>query len=721
MTNYTFIRPRWALAVLTVLSFPPLAAAQAPAEDEAIAEVTVTARKRVENLQDVPDSITAFTSDQVAEQRLDRISDAIALTPNVHIVEDQDAATNIITVRGIGTNRNLAASVAYVVDGVVLPDSDAFTADLSDIERIEILKGPQGALYGRNAIAGVINLTTKRPTREFDADLKAGYSSGDTSDIFGALSGPLGSDKLLARLTVKYHDTEGLIDNSLTGEGLDHDRNTKATLRMLFQATDALTFDLRGSYFDQDTGALWFSPGNVLDTTGGEITEEMAELLPAQNEPGFTDRQVTDFSLTTEYAAELGTFTSITAYDKVDIFFGEDLDVSPFTITHNAQQTRDTSGVSQELRFTSPSERRLRHIVGAYYQKTSRDVATSTELDFCFLLPLPGCPTPPGTESGILIPLDLNTTEGDFDQWAVFGQLSYDITEALELSVALRYDEDRRKQLDNLTARRDQATFSDTQPKVSLGWKLTPDVMLYTTYAEGYKSGAFNPPPGPGANFPLIVQQEGTDNYELGIKSTWLDSRLRVNASVFRTNYENAQIFQLDLTTGGQVATNADEARIEGGELEFAARLGRGLDFVTAYGYTDAKFTDFNGTGLYDDNRLPNAPRSSLNAGLRFAHQLNGALELVARTDYQRTGRIYFSEDNRVYQPSYDTVDAQLGLSGERWTVTAWAKNLFDQRFVTSAYSRAISPLIFGALAVDPYQIDPGATYGLELRWSFGE
>jgi iron complex outermembrane receptor protein len=141
---------------------------------------------------------------------------------------------------------------------------------------------------------------------------------------------------------------------------------------------------------------------------------------------------------------------------------------------------------------------------------------------------------------------------------------------------------------------------------------------------------------------------------------------------------------------------------------------------VAGYGYTDAKFTDFDGTGLNDGNRLPNAPRSSLNAGLRLAHRLNDALELIARADYQRTGRLYFSEDNHVYQPAYATTDAQLGVAGERWTLTAWAKNLFDKRFVTSAYSRAISPLIFGALQVDPYQIDPGSTYGLEFRWSMG-
>jgi iron complex outermembrane receptor protein len=239
--NHQVIAALTSLATLAV-------AAPARAQDGQIEEIVVTARKRVENLQEVPDSITAFSESMIEERRIDRIADAIELTPGVHMISDQDAGTNIITVRGIGTNRNLPASVAYVVDGVVLPDSDAFTADLSDVERIEILKGPQGGLYGRNAIGGVINITTHKPTTELEGDLKVGYSSGETKDVFGAISGPIVGDRLLGRLAVKYHDTDGLIENTFTGDNMDYDENTKVSGRLIWKATDALTFDLRASY-----------------------------------------------------------------------------------------------------------------------------------------------------------------------------------------------------------------------------------------------------------------------------------------------------------------------------------------------------------------------------------------------------------------------------------------------------------------------------------------
>ncbi len=708
--------PAFALAVAGLLAPCVLPAAE---EEQGLAEVVVSARKRVENLQDVPDSITAFGAAQIDERRLNRIGDAIALTPNVHMISDQDAATNIITVRGIGTNRNLASAVAFVVDGVVLPDSDAFTADLTDLERIEILKGPQGGLYGRNAIAGVINLTTRRPTDVTEGELKASFSSGETADLFGAVSGPLVKGKLLGRLTGRYFDSDGLLRNTFDDRNIDPDRNSKITGRLIWNATDALTFDLRGSHYQQDSGALYFSAFDVLGTTGGRITEEMARVGPNQNEPGFTDRTITDASLVAEYAAPFGTFTSITAYDQVDIYFEQDLDGSPLTVTTDTHQSRDIRGVSQELRFTSPGDRRFRYILGAYAQNTDRDLDTFTTLDVCFLFPLPFCPTPPGVISGVLAATQLNILQGEFEQSALFAQASYDLTEAVELSVALRYDEDKREQNDLLGSRRDTATFSDFQPKVSLSWKLSPDVMLYGTYAEGYKSGAFNPPPAPGQTFPLVVQQEGTDNFELGVKSSWLDQKLVANASLYYTEYHDAQIFQLDLQTGGQVAINANEAEIRGGELEVAARPVRGLELSAAFGYTDSEFTDFNGTGLFDGNRLPNAPRSTFNASGRYEWPIQGDLSFVARLDYHRVGGLHFSEDNVAFQPSYETVDAQVGLDGDNWSFTVWGRNIFEENYVTSVFLRTISPAIYGPLGKDLFQPDPGPVYGAQLRWRF--
>lgn len=706
------------LAVPLCAVAAPAAAEQAPAADR-IEEIVVTARKRAENLQSVPDSITAFNERMIEERRISRISDALLVTPGVHMVSDQDAGTNIITVRGIGTNRNLPASVAFVVDGVVLPDSDAFTADLSDVERIEVLKGPQGGLYGRNAIAGAINLTTRRPTEEFSGDLKAGYSSGGTCDLFGAVSGPLGSDRLLGRLAVKHRDRDGQIDNRFTGEPLDHDRNTRVNGRLIWKATDRLTFDLRASHYDQSSGALWFSTADVLNTTGGRITEDFARIEPNQDDPGFTDRTITDAALVVEYETDAGTITSISAYDEIDLQFGEDLDATPIRAITETGQDRNTRGISQELRFTSASDRRFRYIVGGYWQNTERELNTRASLDYCFFFGLACGPAAPFELSGIRVPTQLNDLRGDYDQWAAFAQGSVDLTDALELTVALRYDEDRREQLDRLGARTDEATFSKFQPKVSLAWRATPDAMLYATFAEGYKSGAFNPPPNPTQTFPLVVKQEGTKNYEVGAKTTWFDDRLQANVATFHTDYDDIHVFRLDLQTGGQVAINANAARIRGVELELVGRPSRGLELSLAYGYTDAEFTDFDGTGAFDGNRLPNTPEYTLNAAARWERPLTNGLSLVMRADYHLTGSIYFADENVGYQPTYDTVDLQVGVERDDWAFTLWGRNVLDENYVSSVYMRSISPGIYGRLGIDAFQPEPGATYGAEFRWRF--
>lgn len=688
--------------------------------DDSLEEVIVTARKRAESLQRVPDSITAITAEQIEERRISTIAEALTFVPGVHIVKDQDAGMNIITVRGIGTNRNLAASVAFAVDGVLLPDSDAFNTDLADAERIEVLKGPQGALYGRNAIGGVINITTKRPTSTPEGEVRLGVARGDTVDGFAALSGPIASDKLVGRLTVKYRDSDGLIKNQFNGEPMDPDRVKKVGGRLLFQPYESLRMDFRASHFEQKTGASWYTTSDVLGTTGGKLTRSLTRLEPDMDQsPIYSKLKVNEVALTAELDTKWGTFSSITGYDDVDVVLVEDLDLTAAPVTKDVRQDRGTRGISQELRFTSPGENRLRFIGGAYVQNTKRDVATAGSVDFCFFVALPFCPTPVGVPSGILIQQNFNTTKGDFDQWAVFSQIGYDLTDTLEVTAALRYDQDDRSQLAPLINRRDKARFKDLQPKVSLAWKLSPDAMIYATYAEGYKSGTFNPPPAPGASFPLVVEQEGTDSYEIGAKTSWLERRVVANVSAYFTRYDDPQIFRFDVTTGGQVAINANKAKIKGGEFELTARVVHGFDLLLGYGYANAKFTDFDRTGLFDGNRLPNTPRYTLQVGGRFERPLNASMSLVTNVDYRKSGDIYFGEDNLIYQPSFQTVDARVGLQGDNWSVALWGRNIFDEPYAMSAFSRGIAPLIYGSLQVDPYTINPGRIYGIEGRWKF--
>jgi len=188
---------------------------------------------------------------------------------------------------------------------------------------------------------------------------------------------------------------------------------------------------------------------------------------------------------------------------------------------------------------------------------------------------------------------------------------------------------------------------------------------------------------------------------------------------LFYTDYTNPQMLRLDLQTGGQVALNGNEARIRGGELEVTATPTPGWELHASAGYADARLTDFNGTGLFDDNHLPNAPEYTINVGTRYQHPLREGMDALLRLDVNRIGTTYFAEDNVIYQPPYTTVDAQVGLEGERWSASLWAKNLLSEDYAVSAFARFIAPVLLVPLERDPYQIAPGALYGVELRYRF--
>ncbi|QIB66462.1 TonB-dependent receptor [Kineobactrum salinum] len=726
-TRQLLLQPRLLALTLSILlgSTGTVALAQNQSARQnvgAIEEVVVSARKRVENLQDIPDSVTAFSADVISDRRLERIDDFFAHTPNVRINNDQDTATNIISIRGVGSNRNQASAVAFSIDGVVLPDSDAFTMDLSDVERLEVLRGPQGALYGKGAIAGAINITTRRPTNEQESELKASTSSGDNWRVFGALSGPLIEDRLLARATVSHRDGNGTIKNALDGRGLDRNRQTRVTGRMLFESSQDLSFDLRAAYTRERGGSTWFSLYDVLGDTGGEITSDIASTRPSQDGPSVTQRKISDLSLAIDYENPWGTLTSITAYNRIDVFFNQDLDTSPFPMVPQAYQTRLTRSVSQELRLTSPGEERLRYIVGGYYQRSERDIDTAADLDLCLFTG--SCFSAPngGFVSSGVLPLVLADNRVTFDQQALFGQLSYDLIETVELTAALRYDSNDARIDDyaaNLVAKE---TFSKLQPKFSLAYVPADSLTLYGTYSEGFKSGNFNPASA-GSAFPRVVEGEKSRNYELGAKTTWFDRRLVVNLATFYTEHLNPQIFQLDAATFTQGSLNAEKAEIKGVEVELTARPAAGLDVNAGVGYIDTEIVDFDGsTDAYVGQQLPNAPRFTVNVGAQYQRPLIADVAGRVRLDYHAVGRQSFQDfqnpadpDTYLFQKSYSTLDGQLGLVGNNWSATLFVKNLLDRDYATSAFSRFIFAAGYAQLGKDAVQIDPGRIVGVEL------
>jgi iron complex outermembrane receptor protein len=330
------------------------AAAQAGAVATSLEEIIITARKRNESSIDVPMAVTAFTADDIQSAGIERPQDYIDLTPNMTMIQTQNQGTSFITVRGISQARNSEPSVAVLMDGVLMANPSQFNQELVDIESIEVLKGPQGALYGRNAIGGVVIVTTKQPTDEFESDLMAGFDSGPGFKARGTISGPL-SEKWKYRVTGSAFDTDGYIDNPFLDEEADPFQDLTGRVSLLWEPSDSVSGDFRVYASQVDTQALYFN-----------ITESVNDTsLPVRvNNEGEDERNLSGASMKFDYDTGSGVFTSITAYDHIDeLLTGDQFDFLPipesvlfqfFGADQAQHQFLDVDAISQEIRFTSP-------------------------------------------------------------------------------------------------------------------------------------------------------------------------------------------------------------------------------------------------------------------------------------------------------------------------------------------------------------------------------
>ncbi len=674
-----------ALTEIAVLACPMGAFA---AEGFGFEEIVVTSRKRAESLQDVPDAIATFSAQNIEEAGVATVKDFVSFVPNLTLIQAQNQGTVNINIRGIGQVRNGEPPIAMVIDGVQIASPNQITQELYDIERIEVLKGPQGALYGRNAIGGAINIITRQPTNEYEHFLRVTAANGFDIKVQGGSSGPIVEDKLLYRIAGSYQDFDGVINNVTLDKDVDflEDKNVRG--RLLFLPTDNLTFDLRLSYSKFDGGASWYIPLPDSQSNNTRIPVE-ANVL------GTGDRELQEYALKIDYDAGFATFTSISAYSSTEETFFEDLDwlAAPGLA---AGQALDVEAISQEFRVTSASDQRLRWMFGAYYIETDRLIDTELFLDL------------DGSYAPIANPVD----DGKGKAIAGFGQLSYDVTDTLEATVALRYDRDKRRQTSLTLDITSEESFSAWQPKFSLAYKATEDALIYATVGRGFRSGGFNQ--GTSAFNPLYGAETNW-NYEFGFKTSWLANRLQVNGALFWTDFKNQHVFLLDATTVAQGIVNIDKTRIKGVELEVRARPLPGLDLFAAAGLMDAKIRDFDGTGLYDGNQSPLTNEWSYSMGAQYAHELGNGYALVTRVDYNAKGDLVWHVDNADRQKSHHIVDARISLeSGDTWRVTAFAKNLFNTRYTEEFFARE-----FIGTATDIRWPNTPRRYGVEISTRF--
>ena len=686
----------------------------------ALEEVTVTARKRVESFEDIPITVNVFTEAEIESAGIERAHDFIALTPNATVVQVQNSGNTFIGVRGITQNRNTEPSVAILMDGVLLSNPAQFNQELFDIEQIEFLKGPQGALYGRNAIGGAITINTKQPGDILEGKIKVGGDDGPGYKVQGVLSGPVpGMDDLKFRGALSWRDTDGWIENTFLGEDSDPVQDLSGRLKLLWEPTDNLTADFRVSFSQFEGQAFNYriagDPAVPFSSFTGPFNAN--RILPVRvNNAGINDKDLMSISLKLDYENDYGTFTSITAYDDIEeIATGDAFDFLPipesvlfaaFGADQSQSQYFDIQTLAQEFRFTSPQEKRLRWSTGAYMIWTDRFVSTGNLIDFglgvdpLFENPRGIAPFFPFVHGGSTS--FLADTQDNF-AWSVFGDMAYDVTDDFEVGLSLRYDRDTRENTTNtptaflpagagFTGQEREKSWSSMQPKISLRYHVNEDHTVYSSLSRGFRSGGFTQA-GVGTDPAAIAlgvtdtfDEEVADTIELGLKSQWFDGRLKSNIAAYHTRAEGSYYFIFLAASSTQNLASLDKVEYQGFEIETNALVTDNLSINAALGMTHSDIRSDAALGsAVEGNQVPYVSEYTVNLGANYRQPLNNissGLEGFIRTDYQIIGKTYWEPSNLTNRRPVDLLDLRFGLDyQDEMTLTLWSKNLLDEEY----------------------------------------
>ena len=632
-----------------------------------IGQMTVTAQKQEENVQEVPMSISVFDSMDIEDKKIESIRDMADFVPNLMIYQHGVSGMNAPTMRGITARpEHFKVSTGLYVDGVPVLTGYGFVNEMLDIERIEVLRGPQGTIYGKGTETGAINIITRQPDNEFRGKVSADGGkllSGETGDREKGefslnLSGPILKDRLFFGIAGLYSDKDGYIENTMTGDDVDDRERWFGRAHLRWTPMDKLDISLIASRLEYDDGAPNMNMGENGAAMFGLPAPEDRKVT--SNLEGENNDSNDSQSLKIAYdISDSLTLTSITTNWMYENDSFADFDFSPATLMH-ADKDNEYSKISQELRLNYSAER-LKWLVGLYYD---RDVF---DCDY---------------EITSIIPQMAGVGSRDVDghTYAVFANLTYPLTKRLSLITGLRYEYEEQDFEDNISHLKADDSWNELSPKIALEYRFTPAIMTYVSASHGYRSGGFNW----SARDPHYISydEEKLWSYEIGVKSAFLNNRLIINGSVYYMDIEDMQVDEhvspMELYT-----TNAAEATGKGVELEITARPYDGLSLMAGFGYTDIEFDDFeDALGDYEDNDNPFAPEYTFNIGAQYRHYSG----FFARCDLIGYGEMYFDKANDYSRDAYEIVNAKIGYEAKHFDIYLYGKNIFDEEYDSDEY-----------------------------------
>lgn len=690
-------------------------------ERPVIAEIIVTAQKTEESIQDVPISISAISEADLEQSGIKTPTDLQLYVPglNISAISGQVSYTYI---RGSGQNQfdpGSDPSVAYFVDEVYIQGNSSYQFDLIDAARVEVLKGPQGTLFGRNAAAGAINFVTQRPENESRAYVEVEVANENAFLVKALATGPL-SDRSQYRLTAVQRQRDSYTRNLLPGVD-DPDEVDQYGLR------GALNIDLNeyasvlitAEYAKRDNGMtnqVPITPTGIAGLPGVPRPTAGEDLWNAYYDvDGHVEGDYSFLVGRLEWITPLGELTSITSYRSSDNDRLQDQDATSLD-TMVIASVEDVDTFSQEIRLSRTGDR-VSWIAGLYYF----DSQTDSDIDFRL-----------GGTSALAfifgIPEFLSTDRHRLDvlSHAAFGQLTFHLGEAWDVTLGLRYSDDEKDSdrvytsnvLPDYLADVSES-WNSTDPMISIQYRPAEGTMLYGSVRTGFKSGGFQTLPSNQLKAETPFDEESVTAYEVGVKSDLLDGRMRANLALFRNEYEDQQISVIE---GPALIfiRNAGETTADGLDLSLEFAVTERLTLRANYGYLDAAYDEFfNGSSDFAGNHVLRSPEHKFSFISDFSTNI-GEFELDLRAEYHYSDRVFWDDANTetvsgvrfVEDPHYEVVGvrATLGSPSERWSLSLWGKNLTDEEY---CYNRLISGTAANCVPAPP------RTYGATVRWNF--
>ena len=682
-------------------------------------EIVVTAQKRQQNFNDVGIAVTAMTGDQLKELRLDQPVDIAAQTPNLKINNVIANSIPNISIRGIGlndyaTNNNPAAGV--YVDEVYLVSPAMLGFQLHDLKRVEVLRGPQGTLFGRNTTAGAINFIANKPTDEFEAGLSLDYGRFGRAEGKGFISGEL-ADGLSGRIAVRtLQQSEGHQTNRLTGEDVGEIDATSWRALLQWQASNTLSvlLNLHGGNDKSDIHLIKIdNPFSAEDDGDSNVFRSGASVDPRQDIESF------GFSLTANWEiSDTLTLTSISGYEELERFHVEDRDATSLEQL-DGYFDNSVEQYSQELRLTHVDDS-LVWILGAFYG--ADEVDTRDRFDAPDLLSLLGL-------AGVF---SLgNEYLQETDSLAVFAHAEYQLNPSWRMTGGLRYTDEEKEFKDAFTyiiaggfeaqifpPLSNNYDTTDLSGKLSVDYTGLDNALFYASVSKGFKSGGFQ---GQLTFNPADLSAFDEENllaYEVGAKLTLMEGSLQLNASAFFYDYEDMQfyggLFDSPVGTLFGIA-NVGDAEISGAEIELRWRAAEGLDISLGAGLLDTEVTESVVDGVATGSELPNSPELNLNGIVRYQWPVGESLMADAMIDFSYQDDVAFDivrQPQEAMEDSYWLLNARAGLSSQSgaWALHLWARNLADEQYRTQVIFSSVG---FGESWGMP------RTYGLSIDFNW--